>query len=191
MKKEKDSIEREEPQHEEPNEASQNELNEEQETEGDTMSAEEVDPLTALRAEYDKLNDSNLRLHAEFDNFRRRTAKEKADLIKGGGERVLTEMLPFVDDFERALDSLQNANDQESVVEGVNLIYNKFNEFLKRHGVTEIETVGQPFDADLFEAVTTIPASDKSQKGVVVDCIQKGYMLNDKIIRYPKVIVGE
>ncbi len=191
MKKEKDNIEREELHSEEFNGTEQSSQNGEQEVDGDTMSVEEVDPLTALQQEYEKLNDSHLRLHAEFDNFRRRTAKEKADLVKGGGERVLSEMLPFADDFERALDSLYNTDDKEGLVEGVNLIYNKFSEFLKQHGVTEIETIGQPFDADLFEAVTTIPAQDESQKGIVIDCIQKGYMLNDKIIRYPKVIVGE
>ena len=194
MKKEKDNIEREELQPEELKETEQTPLNgenEEQEVDGDTRSVEEVDPLTALQEEYDKLNDSHIRLHAEFDNFRRRTAKEKADLVKGGGERVLSEMLPFADDFERALDSLQNADDKDGLVEGVNLIYHKFTEFLKQHGVNEIETIGQPFDADLFEAVTTIPAQDESQKGLVIDCIQKGYTLNEKIIRYPKVIVGE
>lgn len=144
-----------------------------------------------LRQKYDELNDSYLRLHAEFDNFRKRTLKEKTDLIKSGGERVLLDIITLVDDFERALESLHKTEDREAMLEGMDLIYAKFVAFLKQHGVNEIEAIGQPFDADSFEAVTTIPALEASQKGVVVDCIQKGYRLNDKIIRFPKVIVGE
>lgn len=144
-----------------------------------------------FQQKYDDLNDSYLRLHAEFDNFRKRTLKEKADLIKSGGERVLLDIIMLVDDFERALESLHKTEDREAMLEGMDLIYMKFVAFLKQHGVSEIETIGQPFDADSFEAVTTIPAPEASQKGMVVDCIQKGYRLNDKIIRFPKVIVGE
>ena len=144
-----------------------------------------------LQQKYDELNDSYLRLHAEFDNFRKRTLKEKADLIKGGGERVLLDIITLVDDFERALESLHKTEDREAMLEGMDLIYSKFIAFLKQHGVSEIEAIGQPFDAESFEAVTTIPAPEASQKGVVVDCIQKGYRLNGKIIRFPKVIVGE
>lgn len=140
---------------------------------------------------YDELNDSYLRLHAEFDNFRKRTLKEKTELIKNGGERVLLDVVSLVDDFERALESAHKTEDKEALVEGMDLIYSKFINFLKQHGVKEVETVGQPFDADRFEAVTTIPAMEESQKGMVVDCIQKGYEMNGKIIRYPKVIVGE
>ncbi|WP_352423878.1 nucleotide exchange factor GrpE [Proteiniphilum sp.] len=144
-----------------------------------------------LRQKYDELNDSYLRLHAEFDNFRKRTLKEKSDLIKNGGERVLLDIVALVDDFERALGSLHKTEDREAMLEGMDLIYSKFTAFLKQHGVTEIETVGQPFNADSFEAVTTVPVQEASQKGMIVDCIQKGYRLNDKIIRFPKVIVGE
>ncbi len=153
--------------------------------------SEEVDPLQELQTKYDELNNSYLRLHAEFDNFRKRTMKEKADIIKSGGERVLADMLPFADDFERALQALHEAEDKTAMVEGMDLIHSKFVNFLNQHGVKEIETVGQLFDADRFEAVTTVPVQDKSQKGMVIDCVQKGYHLNDKIIRYPKVIVGE
>lgn len=159
---------------------------------------EPVDKLTDenvegddLRQKYDELNDSYLRLHAEFDNFRKRTLKEKSDLIKNGGERVLLDIITLVDDFERALGSLHKTEDREAMLEGMDLIYTKFTAFLKQHGVSEIEAIGQPFDADSFEAVTTIPAQEASQKGMVVDCIQKGYRLNDRIIRFPKVIVGE
>ena len=153
--------------------------------------AEEANLVEELQIKYDDLNDSYLRLHAEFDNFRKRTMKEKADIIKSGGERVLTDMLPFADDFERALQALHTAEDRDAMVEGMDLIYSKFVNFLNQHGVKEIEALGQPFDADRFEAITTAPVQDKSQKGVVIDCVQKGYQLNDKIIRYPKVIVGE
>ena len=132
-----------------------------------------------------------MRLHAEFDNYRKRTLKEKMDIIKAGGDKVLTEMIPLVDDFERALETVQNADDKEAIVEGMELIYSKFISFLNQHGVKEIEAIGEPFDADRFEAVTTIPVQDKSQKDVVVDCIQKGYILNEKILRFPKVIVGK
>ena len=153
--------------------------------------SEESDPVRELQTKYNELNNSYLRLHAEFDNFRKRTMKEKADIIKSGGERVLTDMLPLADDFERAMQALHAAEDKAAMVEGMDLIYSKFLNFLNQHGVKEIEALGQPFDADKFEAITTVPVQDKSQKGVIIDCVQKGYQLNDKIIRYPKVIVGE
>lgn len=147
--------------------------------------------LDELQQKYDELNNSYLRLHAEFDNFRKRSLKEKADLIKSGGERVLLDIISLVDDFERALVILHEAEDKDAMLEGMDLIYGKFTNFLQQHGIKEIEAIGLPFDADRFEAVTTIPAQDESQKGMVVDCIRKGYALNDKIIRFPKVIVGE
>ena len=179
------------------------ELNKEAMHEEDLAAREEnVDNLTDAAAEgqeaqedlqekFDDLNNSYLRLHAEFDNFRKRTLKEKADLIKSGGERVLLDIISLVDDFERALAILHDAEDKDAMLEGMDLIYGKFTNFLKQHGVTEIEAIGQPFDADRFEAVTTIPVQEESQKGLVVDCIMKGYALNEKIIRFPKVIVGE
>ena len=157
----------------------------------DELSTEEEHEEETLQEKYDDLNNSYLRLHAEFDNYRKRTLKEKMDIIKAGGDKVLTEMIPLVDDFERALETVQNADDKEAIVEGMELIYSKFISFLNQHGVKEIEAIGEPFDADRFEAVTTIPVQDKSQKDVVVDCIQKGYILNEKILRFPKVIVGK
>ena len=157
-----------------------------------TDAADEISKqLEDLQQKYDELNDSYLRLHAEFDNFRKRTLKEKADLIKHGGERVLLDIISLVDDFERALVILHEAEDKDAMLEGMDLIYGKFTNFLEQHGIKEIEAVGLPFDADRFEAVTTIPAQDESQKGMVIDCITKGYALNEKIIRFPKVIVGE
>lgn len=144
-----------------------------------------------LVEKYNELNDSHLRLHAEFDNYRKRTMKEKADIIKSAGERVLTDIIPLVDDFERALGALHEAEEKDAILEGLDLIYAKFVTFLQQNGVKEIKTIGEEFDPEKFEAITTVPVQDKSQSGKVIDCIQKGYMLNDKIIRFPKVIVGE
>ncbi len=157
----------------------------------ESVSDEHTESYEDLLEKYSKLNDSYLRLNAEFDNFRKRTIKEKADIIKSGGERVLLGIIALVDDFERALASIQETEEKDAVLEGMELIYSKFVGFLKQNGVEEIKAIGEPFDADSFEAVTTIPAQDESQKGMVVDCIQKGYKLNDKIIRFPKVVVGE
>lgn len=157
----------------------------------DLLTDQVLDEVASLQVEYDELNNSYLRLHAEFDNYRKRTLKEKMEIIKAGGEKVLTEMIPLVDDFERALDTVQVAHDKEAIVEGLELIYAKFVSFLNQQGVKEIEAIGEPFDADKFEAITTIPAQDKSQKDVVVDCIQKGYILNEKVLRFPKVIVAK
>ena len=159
--------------------------------EEDALTDEEAVEEETLQEKYDELNNNFLRLHAEFDNYRKRTLKEKMDIIKSGGEKVLTEMIPLIDDFERALETVQNADDKEAIVEGLELIYTKFVNFINQNGVKEIESIGKPFDADKFEAITTVPVQDKSQKNMVVDCIQKGYVLNDKVIRFPKVIVGK
>lgn len=139
-----------------------------------------------LDKKFSDLNDSYLRLHAEFDNYRKRTMKEKADLIKAGNEKTILGVLPIVDDFERALPLLP-----ENTKEGVELIYNKFKQFLSQNGVKEIETIGKPFDTEMYEAVTTIPAQTDEQKDTIVDCIEKGYTLNDKVIRFAKVIVAK
>ena len=152
---------------------------------------EELDELEILQNKYDELNNSHLRLHAEFDNYRKRTLKEKVEIIKAGGEKVLSDMIPLVDDFERALETVKAADNKEAIVEGLELIYTKFISFLNQNGVKEIEALGEKFDADKFEAVTTIPAQDKSQVDMVVDCIQKGYKLDEKVLRFPKVIVGK
>ena len=159
--------------------------------EEDILTDQETEEEESLQEKYDELNNNFLRLHAEFDNYRKRTLKEKMDIIKSGGEKVLTEMIPLIDDFERALETVQNADNKEAIVEGLELIYTKFVNFINQNGVKEMEAIGKPFDADKFEAITTIPVQDKSQKDMVVDCIQKGYILNDKVIRFPKVIVGK
>lgn len=160
-------------------------------SEDEKTSIEELDEVEVLQNKYDELNNSYLRLHAEFDNYRKRTLKEKVEIIKAGGEKVLTDIIPLVDDFERALETVQNADNKEAIVEGLELIYSKFISFLNQNGVKEMQAIGEKFDADKFEAVTTIQVEDKSQKDVVVDCIQKGYKLDEKVLRFPKVIVGK
>jgi molecular chaperone GrpE len=149
------------------------------------------DKEDSLQKKYDILNDSHLRLMAEFDNYRKRTLREKADLIKSGGESALTGLLPVIDDFERALQNIRTAEDIEAVKEGIELIYNKFSAYLLQQGVKPIEAIGKPFDTEMFEAIATIPAPDEDKKGIVIDSVQTGYTLYDKVIRHAKVVVGE
>jgi molecular chaperone GrpE len=137
------------------------------------------------------LNDSHLRLMAEFDNYRKRTMREKADLLKSASEGVLVNVLPLVDDFERGLQATEQATDINAVRDGMKLIYDKFIAFLTQNGVKTIETKEQPFDTEFHEAITTIPAPTEELKGKIIDCVQKGYTLNDKVIRFSKVVVGE
>ena len=146
----------------------------------------------ALEEQKAELEDKNLRMMAEFDNFRKRTNKEKLDLMATAGERIFTEMLPLVDDFERALASINDANDanDDALLNGVQLIYQKFVGFLEKNDVHVIETEGVDFNTDEHEAVTTFAAGEE-MKGKVIDCTQKGYKLGDKVIRFAKVVVGE
>jgi molecular chaperone GrpE len=144
-----------------------------------------------LKTKLDDANDKYLRLSAEYDNYRKRTLKEKMDLVKTGGQDVLVNILPVINDFDRAMKSMDEVTDCKAMKEGIDLIYNKFIEFLKSRGVKEIEAINQDFDTDLHEALTKIPAPDKKLKGKVVDVIEKGYYLNDKVIRFAKVVVGE
>ena len=159
----------------------------------DYCSEDSVDKqnVQSWEEKYDALNDSHLRLIAEFDNYRKRTIREKADLIKSGGANALTNLLPVIDDFERALSTLQVSDEQSSVVDGVRLIYDKFISYLSQQGVKIIEAIGQPFDTELFEAIATIPTPEGHQKGRVIDCVQTGYMLYDKVLRHAKVVVGD
>ena len=143
-----------------------------------------------LSEELEKVKDAYVRLMAEYDNFRKRTIKEKADLIKNGGEKVLIGLLPVIDDFQRAQENLEKATDLDAVKEGIDLIYNKFLSFLQQNGVKPIEALGEVFDADLCEAVAMIPAQDEENKGKVIDSVQTGYTLNDKVIRHAKVVVA-
>lgn len=147
--------------------------------------------IAELTAKLEDISDKHLRLQAEFDNFRRRTMKEKAELIKSGGESVLVNILPIIDDFERALDLLKEVSDEDAGKQGTLLIYNKFSEFLKQNNVIEIDALHHDFDVDHHEAITKVPAPDKKLKGKVVDVVQKGYLLNEKVIRFAKVIIGE
>jgi len=132
-----------------------------------------------------------IRLSADFDNYRKRTLKEKIDLIKSANAEILLNLLPVMDDFERALKSMEDTKGCKEIKDGIDLIYNKFGEFLKSSGVKEIDAMHKKFDTDIHEAVTKIPAPSKKLKGKVLDVIQKGYYLNEKIIRYPKVIIGD
>lgn len=142
---------------------------------------------TAIEDQKDKY----LRLSAEFDNYRKRTMKEKAELILNGGERCITSILPIIDDFERALQTMQSATDVAAVREGVELIYTKFISTLEKNGVKAIETQEKALDTDFHEAIAVIPAPTKELKGKILDCTKKGYTLNDKVIRHAQVVVGE
>ena len=157
-------------------------------SENDIVSGEAEE---TINEKYEALNDAHLRLIAEFDNFRKRTIREKADLIKSGGASALTNLLPVVDDFERALSTLQATEDVDAAVKGVNLIYDKFIGYLSQQGVKVIDAVGQPFNTDFFEAIATFPVTEEEKKGKVIDCIQAGYKLYDKVLRHAKVVVGE
>lgn len=137
------------------------------------------------------VNEKYLRLSAEFDNYRKRTVKEKAELIKNAAEDTLSKILPVVDNFERALSSMEKSDDVAALREGVELIYNSFKDFLSQNGVKEIDCLHTDFNTDEQEAVTKIPAPSEELKGKVVDCIQKGYTLNGKVMRFAKVVVGE
>jgi len=136
-------------------------------------------------------NDQFIRLQAEFDNYRKRTLKEKMELTKSAGESLLVNILPLVDDFERALNSMDESKKDDPVKQGLDLIYKRFIDFIEQNGVKEIDAIGQEFDTDLHEAITKIPAPSDDLKGKIVDVVQKGYMLNDKVIRYAKVVIGE
>ncbi len=172
-----------------------------EETAGQEASQENEAPLTEeekLAQELEKSQkqieeqkDKYLRLSAEFDNYRKRTMKEKAELILNGGEKSISSILPIVDDFERALKNMETATDVAAVKEGVELIYNKFMAILGQNGVKVIETKEQPLDTDYHEAIAVIPAPNETLKGKILDCVQNGYVLNDKVIRHAKVVVGE
>ena len=159
---------------------------------------QEMTPEEQLQAEVDKLNqeleeykDKYLRLSAEFDNYRKRTMKEKAELILNGGEKTITAILPVLDDFERALTTMQKATDVDAVKEGVALIYNKFVQILGQNGVKAIETKEKELDTDFHDAIAIIDAPTEELKGKILDCVETGYMLNDKVIRHAKVVVGK
>ena len=175
-------------------EAEKNEQQNEQQPEATDNVAEEQQPeadkTATVADEAAEWKDKYMRLSAEFDNYRKRTLKEKMDLIESGGEDVIKSMLSVMDDFGRAVAAMQNATDVASVREGVELIAQKMNDALRAKGVSEIEAVGLPLDTDLHEAVAKFPAGD-DKKGLIIDVVQKGYKLKEKVIRYAKVVVGE
>lgn len=139
----------------------------------------------------EELTDKYLRLHAEFDNYKKRSIKEKAELIKNGGERTLESFLPVADDMERALAMMEKAEDMKAIVEGIKLIQDKLLQVFTKNGVSAIDTKDAAFDTDYHEAVAMIPAESEDKKGKVVDCIQTGYKLNDKVLRHAKVVVAQ
>ena len=147
--------------------------------------------IADLTASLAASNDKYLRLSAEFDNFRKRTLKEKMDLMKNASESVIVNFLPVIDDVERAVKAIEISDDLETIKEGINLIYNKFKDFTRQNGVVEIEAKGLELNTDHHEAITKIPAPTEALKGKIVEVVQKGYMLNDKVIRYAKVVIGE
>ena len=172
--------------------------------ENQTETAQEETPAEELTVEEQLANmlaeaqqmvaeerDKYLRLSAEFDNYRKRTLKEKAELIKNGAEKTLTAILPVLDDFERALKNMEASEETKGMKEGVELIFNKFNKVLEQEGLQKIETEGQDFDVDFHEAIALIPAPSEELKGKILDCVQTGYMLNDKVIRHAKVAVAQ
>lgn len=159
----------------------------------ETATAEPVDEKDAkiaeLEAQVAAQKDQYLRLYAEFDNYKKRTLKEKAELIQTAGKNVLEQMLPLIDDVERAMVSVQKADSVDGVKEGIDLIYSKFVKFLDGNNVKEIETVGLPFNTDFHEAVAQVPMGE-DKKGVVIDCTQKGYIMGEKVVRFAKVVIG-
>jgi molecular chaperone GrpE len=146
--------------------------------------------VDVIKQELAVANDKYIRLYSEFDNFRRRTAKEKLDLINNAGADFFTIILPVMDDFERALKSMNEASDVESLKQGVDLIYNKLKSTVTAKGLKPMESIGTVFDADIHEAITQIPSPSDDMKGKVVDEVEKGYYLNEKVIRFAKVVVG-
>ena len=147
--------------------------------------------LDAANQTIEEQKDKYLRLSAEFDNYRKRTMKEKAELIKNGGEKTISAILPILDDMERALQNARKAEDIQAVCEGIELISQKFQKVLAQEGLQKMEPVGKDFDTDFHEAVALVPAPAEDQKGKVLDCVQTGYTLNDKVIRHAKVVVAQ
>lgn len=147
--------------------------------------------LEETKAALEKEKKEYMFLMADFDNYRKRVVKEKAELIKNASEKVLKGLLPIVDDFERGLEATKDATDGAAVREGMELIYNKLTKYLAENGVKPMETAEADFDADLHEAIASIPTGDETKKGKIIDTTQKGYMLNDKVLRHAKVVVGE
>jgi molecular chaperone GrpE len=185
MKKNKDTQEKEEPQ----TAQDLTDVNENKPVE-ETVNTDCTDEKAALNSKIDELNDKYLRLYSEFDNYRKRTLKERIDLSKTASEELIVELLPVLDDFARAEKSFDVTDNHEALLEGVQLIYNKLKNTLTSKGLKEISAKGEPFDTDFHEAITHFPAEDPEMKNKVIDEIQTGYKLHDKVIRFAKVVVG-
>lgn len=149
-----------------------------------------LDPIQKVEAELAEMKDKYIRLYSEFENFRRRTSKEKMELVKTAGEDVMISVLPILDDFERALKAIGNEDSTKAIREGIELIYNKAVKTLQSKGLVKMEVVGKAFDSDLHEAITQIAVTDAKQKGKVVDEVESGYFLGEKVIRFAKVVIG-
>jgi molecular chaperone GrpE len=165
-------------------------VNEQQEAESNVEEQEEVKIPTA-EERFAELNDKYIRIHAEFDNYRKRTNREKLDIISTANAGMLKDLLEVMDDFERAIQNNETADDINGVKEGFNLIYNKFKTTLENKGLKPMNSIGEPFDVEIHEAIANVPAPNKKDKGKVVDSVEKGYYLNDKVIRFAKVVVGQ
>lgn len=157
----------------------------------DTTTEQAEAPSPSLEEQYARLQDTHLRLMAEYDNYRKRTLKEKSDLILHGGEKVLLALLPVIDDLDIALANMDKAEDINALREGMKLIHSKFVDYLQKQGVKAIETQEAPFDEELHEAIATFPAPTEELKGRIIDCVKKGYTLGDKVIRHASVVVGQ
>lgn len=165
---------------------------EEVENDAQTPAEESLDDkINKLTEDLEKANKEYLFLMAEFDNFRKRTVREKADIIRNAGEKVLGQLLPIIDDFERAIKANEQADDIDAIKQGVTLIYNKLIKYLEQNQVKAIESTGCDFDTELHEAVTTFPAPSEDLKGKVIDTVMTGYTINDKVLRHAKVVVGQ
>lgn len=155
------------------------------------ITEEPVDELEQVKLQLEESKREYMFLMAEFDNFRKRNIRERADIIRNATEKAMKDLLPIVDDFERGLTAMSETTDAEAVKEGMELIYNKFIKYLEQNGVKAIESTGTDFDTELHEAIAMIPATDESQKGKVIDTVMKGYTINDKVIRHSKVAVAQ
>ena len=184
-----ESLQKEEPDTENPEENTATENTTEESTEKEQE--EEKDPLTVANEQIDELKDKYLRTVAEFDNYRKRTLKEKAELILNGGEKTITAILPVLDDMERAIANGEKTEDPQVLREGIQLIFAKFQKTLEGLGVSKIETAEADFNTDVHEAIAMVPGMGDDKKGKVLDCVQTGYKLNDKVIRHAKVAVGQ
>ncbi|MBL7933218.1 MAG: nucleotide exchange factor GrpE [Bacteroidia bacterium] len=159
--------------------------------ENDDLTAETTAAEQSNESLVKELNDKYLRLYSEFDNYRKRTIKEKSEIIKTAGEDVFKAILPIIDDFERAVKANENVDDSAAIKEGMVLIYNKLKNISQQKGLVALESIGEVFNPDLMEAITNIPATDDSQKGKVIDEVEKGYKLGDKVIRFAKVVIAQ